>query len=319
MLSNHFRRPLSLSFRASLVQCVKRVSDGPRARVSASFGAAFGASLLACTLAGCGTSSVNSNAATDTTPQQSAAQVQPSAEVVHQLAPSGTLRAAINYGNPTLATRDAATGELHGTSVDLARELARELGVPVTFVPYTAARKVVEGARDNAWDVAFVGIDPQRAQDMEYTAPYVIIEGVYMVRTQAPFHDNADVDRDGVRIAVSNGSAYDLFLSRQLHHATLVRVPDPTIVTATMLQQSLDVVAGVKQRSQADAQRYGDLRLLPGNFMVINQAMATQKGRPDGIRFLRAFIERMKASGFVAQALHNNHIDGASVGPLSSE
>lgn len=305
----------SNDFRQSLVQCINRAARmiGGHAATSLS------ALALAASLAACSTAGQPPGNATDSTTKQSAAPAQASADVVHQLAPSGTLRAAINYGNPTLATRDAATGELHGISVDLARELARELGVPVTFVPYTAARKVVEDARENAWDVAFVGIDPQRAENMEYTAPYLIIEGVYMVRTDSPFHDNADVDRTGVRIAVSGGSAYDLFLSRQLRHATLVRAPDPTIVTQTMLQQSLDVVAGVKERSEADAQRYGGLRLLPGNFMVINQAMATQKGRPEGLQFLRAFIERMKASGFVAQSLRDNHIYGASVGPLSGQ
>lgn len=311
----------SLYFRKLLVQRVNRVSPLSGGSLAASLKAPLLTCLLAFSLAACSTTGSttgsSANATTGSTPKQSASPVQASAEVVRQLAPSGTLRAAINYGNPILATRDAATGELHGISVDLARELARELGVPVTFVRYTAARKVVEGAHEKAWDVAFVGIDPQRAEDMEYTAPYVIIEGAYMVRIDSPFQQNADVDRSGVRIAVSGGSAYDLFLSRQLHNATLVRVPDPTIVTSTMLQQSLDVVAGVKQRNEADAQRYGGLRLLPGNFMVINQAMATQKGRPDGLQFLRAFVERMKASGFVAQALRDNHINGASVAPSS--
>ncbi|CAG4887990.1 hypothetical protein LMG31841_00559 [Paraburkholderia saeva] len=240
------------------------------------------------------------------------------ADAVAQLAPSGTLRAAINYGNPTLATKDPATGELHGVSVDLARELARRLGVPVEFVQYAAARKVVEGARERAWDVGFVGIDPDRARDMVYTAPYLIIEGVYMVRQDSAIRTNADVDRPGTRIAVSGGSAYDLFLTRQIKYAQLVRAPDPTQVADTMIQQTLEVAAGVKQRSEVDAKRIGGLRLLDGNFMVINQAMATLKDRPAGARYLSAFIEDVKASGFVAASLQRNHIEGASVGPLTS-
>jgi polar amino acid transport system substrate-binding protein len=237
------------------------------------------------------------------------------ADVVAELAPSGTLRAAINYGNLTLATKDPATGELHGVSVDLARELAKRLGVPVQFVEYSAARQVVEGAKAGAWDVGFVGIDPERAKDMLYTAPYVIIEGVYMVRTDSPIKENADVDQPGVRIAISRGSAYDLFLSRQITKAQLERAPDPAHVTDVMLSQSLEVAAGVKQRLQADAERLGGLRLLPGNFMVIKQAMATLKGRPAGAHYMAGFIEEMKASGFVADSLKRNHVDGASVGP----
>jgi polar amino acid transport system substrate-binding protein len=239
------------------------------------------------------------------------------ADAVSQLAPSGTLRAAINYGNPTLATKDASTGELHGVSVDLARELARRLGVPVEFVQYSAARKVVEGARLQAWDVGFVGIDPDRAKDMVYTAPYLIIEGVYMVRQDSPIMTNADVDRAGTRIAVSGGSAYDLFLTREIRYAQLVRAPDPTQVADIMVRQSLEVAAGVKQRSEVDAKRIGGLRLLHGNFMEIKQAMATLKDRPAGARYLTAFVEEMKASGFVERSLERNHIEGASVGALS--
>jgi polar amino acid transport system substrate-binding protein len=235
------------------------------------------------------------------------------AAVAAQLAPSGTLRAAINYGNAVLAVRNKHTGALEGISVDLAQELAKRLGVGLQLVPYAAARSVVEGAAKKEWDVAFTGIDPKRAEEMAFTAPYLIIEGAYMVRQESPIKTNADVDRDGVRVAISSGSAYDLFLSRSLKHAQLVHTADPTAVTDMMMAQSLEVVAGVKQRNQADAARVPGLRLLDGNFMQIRQAVATIKGRDIAARYLSGFVEEMKASGVIERALERHHIEGATV------
>jgi polar amino acid transport system substrate-binding protein len=239
----------------------------------------------------------------------------PSTDAITQLAPSGVLRAAINYGNPALASKDGVTGELRGVSVDLAGELASCLGVPIEFVEYSSARSVVDGARENAWDVAFTGIDPERAKDMDYSAPYLLIEGVYLVRNVSPICSIADVDRPGHRIAVSRGSAYDLFLTREIRHAELVRGNDPTRIADMLIEQSLDVVAGVRARSEMDAQRLGGLRLLDGNFMEIRQAMATQKGRPEGAHYLAMFVEAMKASGFVERALRLHRVDSGKVAP----
>ena len=234
-------------------------------------------------------------------------------DAVAQLAPSGTLRAAINYGNAVLAVKNPKTGALEGVSVDLAEELGKRLGVPVKLVPYAAARTAVEGASKKEWDVAFTAIDPKRAQDMAFTAPYLVIEGTYMVRQDSPIKTNADVDKPGVRVAISSGSAYDLFLSRSLKQARLVRTGSPTEVTDMMMAQSLDVVAGVKQRNQADAERVPGLRMLDGNFMEIRQAMATIKGRDIGARYLSAFVEEMKANGFVKASLARHHNDGVTV------
>ncbi len=142
--------------------------------------------------------------------------------VIHDLAPTGTLRAAINLGNPVLARRDARDGSLAGVSVDLARELGRRLGVPVTLVPYDSAGAVSGAARGGAWDVCFLAVDPKRAEDIIFTEPYVVIEGSYLVPADSPIETNEDVDRAGVRIAVGVGSAYDLFLTRAIRHATLV-------------------------------------------------------------------------------------------------
>jgi len=233
-----------------------------------------------------------------------------------ELAPTGTLRAAINFGNPILAGKDPATGEPRGVSVDLSRELARRLAVPVQFVLYDAAGKVVEELKSGAWDVAYVAIDPARAVDISYSGPYVVIEGAYLVRQDSPIRANAEVDREGVRVAVGAGSAYDLFLSRNLKHAKLVRSPTSPAVVDLFVAQKLEVAAGVKQQLEADARRTPGLRLLEGRFMVINQAMGTPRARGNaGARYLREFVEEMKASGFVADALQRHRIEGAAVGP----
>jgi polar amino acid transport system substrate-binding protein len=236
--------------------------------------------------------------------------------VVSQLAPTGKLRAAINFGNPILASRDGAAGEPRGVSVDLARELARRLGVAVDLVLYDAAGKVVDGVKAGEWDVGFVAIDPARAVDMDYTAPYVIIEGAYLVAQHSPIRDNSEVDRAGNRVVVGQGSAYDLYLSRELKNATIVRAPTSPAVVDAMVAQGADVAAGVKQQLQGDAKRVPNVRLLEGRFMVINQAMAVAKNRsPEAVRYVTAFVEEMKASGFVAQALQRHRIDGASIAP----
>lgn len=232
---------------------------------------------------------------------------------VAELVPTGKLRAAINFGNPILASKDPATGEPRGVSVDLARELGRRLGVPVELVPFAAAGKVVEAVKEARVDVGFVAVDPVRGADMLQTAPYVVIEGAYLVRNASPIKNNADVDRAGNRIVVGNGSAYDLFLTREIKAATLVRAPTSPAVTDLFMAQNLDVAAGVKQQLQADAQRLPGLRLLDGRFMVINQAMGIPKGREAGLAYLRSFVEDMKASGFVAEALKRHQIQGAAV------
>ena len=242
------------------------------------------------------------------------------AAVRSDLAPTGKLRAAINFGNPILAVKDASTGEPRGVSVDLSRELARRLGVPVELVTYEAAGKVVEGLKSGAWDVAYVAIDPARAVDISYTAPYVVIEGAYLVPQSSPIRSNDEVDRAHVHVVVGAGSAYDLFLTRTLKHAKIVRAPTSPAVTDMFIAQKLEVAAGVKQQLESDAQRIPGLRLLDGRFMVINQAIGTPKGRGEaGVKYLRDFIEQMKASGFVAQALKRHRVEGAAVAAKAIE
>jgi polar amino acid transport system substrate-binding protein len=233
---------------------------------------------------------------------------------VADLAPTGKLRAAINLGNPVLAGRDAA-GQPSGVSVDLSRELASRLGVPVELIPFDAAGKVVEAGKTGAWDVAFVALDPARAAEISQSTPYVVIEGAYMVRNDSPIRDNAEVDRPGNRIVVGRGSAYDLYLGRNIKQAQIVRVQGSPAVVDALLKDNLEVAAGVKQQLEMDAKRVPGVRLLPGRFMVINQAMASQRNKEAGARYVREFVEEMKASGFVARALERHQIQGAAVAP----
>jgi polar amino acid transport system substrate-binding protein len=232
------------------------------------------------------------------------------------LAPTGRLRAAINVGNPILAGRDAATGEPAGVSIDLARELAARLGVEVELIVFEAAGKSVDAVTQERADIGFFAVDPLRAAGVAFTKPYVLIEGAYLVRDASPLRDNAEVDREGHTLVVGKGSAYDLHLVRELRHATIVRAPTSPAVVDTFIEQQADVAAGVKQQLEADAKRIGGLRLLPGRFMVIEQAMGLPKGRgAEAAEFLSRFVEDMKASGFVAAALARHGVTGVSVAP----
>ena len=253
-----------------------------------------------------------SMSSTSTSPAASPA---PSAALVSELAPTGTLRAAINFGNPILAGKDAATGAARGVSVDLARELGRRIGVPVELVTVNSAGASVEAVKAAQVDIAFVAIDPVRGADMLQTPPYVVIEGAYLVRNDSPIKTNAEVDRPGNRIVVGNASAYDQFLTRELKAAKLVKAPSSPAVTDTFLAQNIEVAAGVKQQLQADAKRLPGLRLLDGRFMRIQQAMGLPKGRDNAARYVTDFVEEMKASGFVAEALARHGIEGAAVAP----
>ncbi|HEX3469480.1 MAG TPA: ABC transporter substrate-binding protein [Candidatus Elarobacter sp.] len=239
-------------------------------------------------------------------------------DVAKIIAPSGHLRAAINYGNPVLAQKDPQTGEPRGVSADLARELGRRLGVPVDFVTYDAAGKVTDALRNgDAWDVAFLAIDPVRSAGITFTAPYVLIEGAYLVPDSSPIRSNDDVDRAGVRVSVGRGSAYDLFLTRTLKNAQLVRVPTSPDALATFERDHLEVAAGVKQPVIAYAAAHPGLRVLPGRFMVIEQAVGIPKAHEAALPYVRAFVEEMKASGFVAKALAASGRSDATVAPAA--
>jgi polar amino acid transport system substrate-binding protein len=235
---------------------------------------------------------------------------------VKDFAPTGTLRVAINLGNSVLAQTDAATGKPRGITVELAGELGRRLGLTPQLITFDAAGKVFEALKAGAWDVAFLAIEPARAAEIAFTAPYVIIEGNYMVPKESPLRTVADVDREGVRIAVAKGSAYDLYLTRTLKHAKLVRAPTGNEAMAMFVTDKLEAAAGVRQPIVEFASRHPNVRVIEGRFMAIEQAMGMPKGRDAAVRYLRGFVEEMKASGFVAGALkRNNKPDDALVAP----
>ena len=238
--------------------------------------------------------------------------------VVGKFAPTGILRAAINLGNPVLAKRDPGSGSPVGVSIDLADNFAKRLGAGIEFVLVDSAGKSVEAVTREEADIGFFAVDPSRGQGIAFTAPYVLIEGCFLVRQDSNIQSNEDVDSPGHRIVVGRDSAYDLFLTRELHHAQIVRAPTSPAVVEVFVEQYIDVAAGVKQQLQAGAQRFPGLRLLPGRFMVIRQAMGLPKGRgAEAAAILGKYVEEMKSSGFVAQALSRHGIQGASVAPTA--
>jgi polar amino acid transport system substrate-binding protein len=237
------------------------------------------------------------------------------AALARELAPTGALRAAINYGNPVLAQRDAATGEPRGVSTAIARELARRTGLPITFATFDAASKSWSALAQGEADVAFLAVDPKRAMEIDFTAPYVIIEGTYMVRNDSPLRTIADVDAPGVRIAVATGSAYDLYLERTIKHAQLVRQPTGEESIEQFLRENLEVAAGVKSPLLRYAAAHPGLHVMDGRFMAIEQAVAVPKGRTATHRYVRAMVEELKASGFIARELAQSGQADAQVAP----
>lgn len=230
--------------------------------------------------------------------------------------PAGVLRASINLGNPVLANRDAASGELFGVSIDLAREFARRLGVDVELMAVDKAVKSVEAVKGDQADIGFFAIDPARSEGLFFTPPYVLIEGSYLVLESAILQDNAAVDVAGMHVAVGSGSAYDLFLTRELRHASIDRQANATAVLAALQSGQAQVAAGIRRLLEDWAGQHAGLRLLPGRFMVIQQAMGMPAGRGrEAAAVLSAFIEDTKASGFVSDSLKRHEIDGGTVAP----
>jgi len=236
--------------------------------------------------------------------------------VVSSFTPTGKVRASINLGNPILANRDPVSGEPVGVSIDLARAFAKRLNAELELVVFDAAGKSVQAVNEEKADFGFFAIDPLRGEKIAFTAPYVLIEGYYLVRDDSPIRSNEAVDQAHNRVVVGKGSAYDLFLTRELKHAQIVRAPTSPTVVQTFVEQHAEVAAGVKQQLEANARQVSGLRLLGERFMVIQQAMGVPKSRGDAAAdALRAFVEEMKATGFVAESLARHGIVGASVAP----
>jgi polar amino acid transport system substrate-binding protein len=233
--------------------------------------------------------------------------------------PKGYLRASINLGNPILANKDPVTGLPVGVSIDLANQFAKTLGVKVELVTFDSAGKSVEAVANGHADIGFFAIDPLRGQDILFTGPYILIEGAYLVKDQSELQRNDQVDHVGHRVVVGKGSAYDLYLTRELKEAEIVRAPTSPKVIDTFLEGNYEVAAGVKQQLEADMKRIPGLRLLPGRFMVIQQAMGVAKSAGAEVaQVLSEFVEHMKATGFVADAIQRHSIQGVSVAPPHS-
>ncbi|MFI1719140.1 transporter substrate-binding domain-containing protein [Streptomyces sp. NPDC053513] len=227
------------------------------------------------------------------------------------LAPTGTLRASINLGNPVLAqgTPDAPAG----VTVDLAREIGARLGLPVELLCFDAARKSFEAMADGRADLCFLAVDPARETEVAFTAPYVVIEGVYAVPRDSALGTVAEVDAPGVRIGVKEGSAYDLFLSRNLVHATVVRGDEGV---DTFRSEGLEAGAGIRQPMTAYAAAHPEVRLVEGRFMEIRQAVGTTVSRsPETVAFLRDTVEELKANGFVAESLRRSGQEAGLLAP----
>ncbi|CAM5476104.1 MULTISPECIES: transporter substrate-binding domain-containing protein [Alcaligenes] len=223
--------------------------------------------------------------------------------VAAELAPSGVLRVAMNYGNPVLAQRGANEQSPKGVSADLARSVAQELGLSVQFHGYDAAQAVVEAVYRDEWDLAFLAIDPKRAEKIRFSEAYVHIEGTYLVRDESAFQNVDQLDQQGVCIAVGKGAAYDLFLSRHLKHADLVRATTSAAAIDLFVEEELDAAAGVRQPLERYARSRSGLRVLPDSFTVIRQAMAVPSERTLAHAWVEAFIARQKKEGMVAQFL----------------
>lgn len=223
-------------------------------------------------------------------------------QVLKDLAPNGILRAAINFGNPVLA-QPGADGEPHGVSVALAKSLAEELGVGLELRTYDAAGKVFAALEENAWTLAFLAIEPVRAAQISFSEPYVLIEGTYLVKAESPYSKIEDLDQPGLRLAVGNGAAYDLYLSRTLQHAELHRADTSAGAVDLFIDQGLDAAAGVRQPLEQVAAKNPNYRVMQGAFTAIRQAVAVPRGRDAGAAYVRDFVERRLAEGFVRGAL----------------
>jgi len=234
-----------------------------------------------------------------------------------EIAPTGMLRVGVNLGNFLLTAKDSKTGEIRGIAVDLGRELGRRVGVPVEIIGYPTPAELADAATFGAWDVGFLGAEPQRAKEIDFTAAYVEIEATYLVPPGSPIRDISDVDREGVRIAVPEKSAYELYLSRTLKHAKLVRVKGGDAAFKLFVEKKLDALAGLRPRLVKDHEKLPGSRIIYGRFTAVQQAIGIPRGRLAGAKYLREFVEDIKASGLVARTIEKNGIRGLTVAPTA--
>ena len=232
-----------------------------------------------------------------------------------ELAPTGVLRAGINLSNFLLVTGRSANAEPIGVAPDMAREIAASLGVPVTYVPFKTPGELGDQAGKNVWDIGLIGAEPQRAEKIAFSAAYVEIEATYMVPAGSPIKAIADVDKKGVRIAVSARSAYDLWLVNNIKNATLVQVSGLDAAFQKFMSDKLEVLAGLRPGLLKDVEKAPGLKILDGKFTAVQQAVGTAKANLEGAKYLAAFVENAKKSGLVAELIKRHNVVGLSVAP----
>jgi polar amino acid transport system substrate-binding protein len=240
-----------------------------------------------------------------------------SSDVRTELAPRGTLRAGINYGNVVLATKDEKNGELRGVHVDLARELAKRIGVPIELIGFDSAGAMVDGLKSGALDVALLSAEPARANEIVFSPAYVDIDATYLVPAGSPIRDVADIDQPGKRIAIAGKSAYEFFLSRNLKHAKLVPGPGTFGAYDVFVSGKLDALVGIRPRLVIESERLPGSRVLAGRFMAIEQTIASPKGRDAAAAYIHQFVEDVNATGVVARMLAEHRVRGVSVSPAA--
>ena len=232
-----------------------------------------------------------------------------------ELAPTGVLRAGINLSNFLLVTGRAANGNPEGVSPDMAHAIADRLGVPVQYVPFKTPGELGDQAENNVWDIGNIGAEPQRAQKIFFTAAYCEIEATYMVPTGSPIKSIADVDKKGVRIAVSARSAYCLWLENNIKNATLVQVSGLDAAYNKFVADKFEVLAGLRPGLLKDMEKAPGMKILDGKFSAVQQAVGTPKKNSAGAEFLSTFVEDAKKSGLVASFIEKHKVKGLSVAP----
>ena len=232
-----------------------------------------------------------------------------------ELAPTGVLRAGINMSNFLLVTGKSASGDPEGVSPSMARAVADKLGVPVKYVPFPKPGELADQAGKNVWDIGLIGAEPERAKTITFSAAYCEIEATYLVPAGSPIKSIADVDKPGVRIAVTARSAYELWLTDNIKHAKLILSNSLDAACEQFVAEKLDVLAGLRPRLLSDVKKLPGAQILSGNFTTVQQAIGTDPKNKAGAAFLKAFVEEAKKSGMVAKFIEQHKVVGLSVAP----
>lgn len=240
-----------------------------------------------------------------------------SPEILKQLAPTGTLRAGINLGNFLLVTGKSPSGDPEGVAPDMARAIAERLGVKLKLVPFKTPGELADAAGNDVWDIGLIGAEPARAERIAFSAAYVEIEATYLVPAGSALRTIAEVDRPGIRIAVSARSAYDLWLVRNIKQAQLVHADGIDAAFNLFVDDKLEALASLRPRLLTDVVKLPGARILDGQFTAVQQAVGTARTNVAGAAFLRGFVEEAKASGFIASLIARHHVAGLSVAPAA--